>query len=159
MTRERRIIDALLAKTVKNGCTPEEEATAQAKAKEMAAKYGIPLEAPKATMYKEVDLEEFIRRAAARAAAKAAEDMHKRAAENFRKAEEAKRAKAQAKPETKAHTGMKFASVADAARWYLKFNSHLSYAQIAEKVRGHFPHAKTSAASVAWYASKMRHGK
>ena len=44
--KERRIIDALLAKTVANGCTPGEAAAARAKAEEIAKRGGVDLPPP-----------------------------------------------------------------------------------------------------------------
>lgn len=185
MTRERRIIDALLLKTEANGCTPSEAQAARAKAEEMAKKYGLTLETPK-TVHRTVtvDPEAFARNWAARHAAQQAEAMHAKAKAMAEEAARRKAAAAEAErkryedmmarnrekrtqaekkvkeqPKTRAHTGMHFSSIGEAARWYLRFNSHLSHGEIAAKVREHFPNAKTSAESVAWYASKMRKGK
>lgn len=44
--RARKLIAALLAKTVARGATPGEEAAARAKAEQLALKYGLPLHDP-----------------------------------------------------------------------------------------------------------------
>lgn len=53
----------------------------------------------------------------------------------------------------------KFKTVRECAEHYLRENPEAKHADIAALVKGHFKDAKTTAASVAWYASKMKKKK
>lgn len=115
--RARKIIAALLAKTVARGATPGEEAAARAKAEQLALKYGLPLHDPWAegarrygfnprprpaadpasdlfrgfTAAMQREMEEILRRAEALAERRAREARDQRSAEAARRAKEAMR--------------------------------------------------------------------
>lgn len=157
MAEPRKIIEALLAKTVANGCTPHEAESAGSKAKELMGKYGLSpsdFEKPKprepffrSGMSDDI-FNDMFRRAAEQAARKAAQEWARRKAQ-------------QAKPKNVPE----FKTVKDAVLFYLnpgwinsKTKKPLSNADIANLVRRSFPNAKTTAQSVAWYRNKRKQG-
>ena len=47
-------------------------------------------------------------------------------------------------------------AIGECAEHYIRHIDGNTYQWVANKVREHFPDAKTSAASIAWYANKMK---
>jgi len=175
----REVISALRSKTVARGCTPEEAASAKAKADELCEKYGIPkdfgaerprTEKPQGGTHRSDDgrfwefkvdpsftdfangYDSFFEEMVRRAA----EEMARRAAEEMRN---------RTKGQTKGKHPEKFDSIKDCVehlfhpRWRRTKDGQqvpLSNADIAILVRKWFPNANTSPESVAWYRSKMR---
>lgn len=151
----REVIAALRAKTVANGCTPEEAATAKAKADELCDKYGIPKadrmhakgrftftfdEGVYAGMWEE------LRRATQRAA----------------EAEMRRRAKEEQERRTRQARKTDFKTVRECTEYYLnpkwtdrttgKAPTNEKIARVVSAIMG----SQTTAASVAWYRNRMK---
>lgn len=154
----RRIIEALLSKTVANGCTPGEAASARQKAEELARRHGIDISPPKTTKpnsrfrdsYTMDDVAEAMRRGFGPQFQEAMRQAARRAAEQaFRQRQE------QRVPD--------FKTVGECCEFYCrpgwvnsKTKRPLSNAEIAILVRCHFPHAHTTAKTVASYKSRAK---
>lgn len=167
----REIITALLSKTVANGCTPEEAKTARAKAEELSTKYGIPLQTarPRAQArphvyqdeYRSFD-EEMLRRMQERMQREFGPGFKFNfGAEGFMHSAGFK-ARQQGKTQEQKAKVPKFASIRECAEYWLDpkwtrkhDGKRLSHSDVANLVRRSFPDARTSAASVGWYASQM----
>ena len=161
MSNPRDLVRAIFSKTVKNGCTPEEAASARAKGEELCVKYGFkPSEfdtpqrraQPRTHFYEEPrpfawDVADFLHQMrAAAAAADARRAAKTKAKENVRKPEVHH-------PRAKDEAGT-FRTIKDCAEHYLKMG--LMIPEVLERVRWHFSTADTKEASIRWYASKMR---
>lgn len=166
----RDVIAALRSKTVARGCTPQEAATAQAKADELCEKYGVPKdfgkEAPRAKQdgFRHTDhpdgsrsydfgfgaTDDFLREAM------------RHAAEMARQQANRQRSRQSGREEALRKEHAKYKSVRECAEFYLRpgwrnkaTGKPLSNAEVAGIVRT-IMGSKTSAASVAWYKVQMR---
>jgi hypothetical protein len=157
MSNPRQLVKALLMKTEARGSTFAEEQSAKTTARGIAAKHGIDIKAVQA----EIDDPNFgaspttvMRRAVrdgktdpfddiVRAWAKARATGAKKSAAQQRAWDERKKKEVQYK------------TVREMAEHYI-MSSAMPYEKIAGFVCDRFPEAKTSKASVAWYASKLR---
>jgi len=151
----RRIIEALLSKTVANGCTPEEAASSLAKARELSEKYGVPLEQPRPTTFTfrvdpdfAANVDEMLRRAMR----EAVKEMQRRRAAQGRSGK---------KPGDDQYKRESYKTVRDCAehflhpRWRTRDDKPLTNRQVAEVVRG-IMGSETTEASVAWYRNRMK---
>ena len=137
------IVRALLAKTVANGCTPQEAASAKAKAEEMMVAHGITMEQATSVPF---SLDEFLRRAAQQPDAYASTAILR---EGLRRAAETARHREQmAWPNP--------GTIAYAAWRLLKAPECLSYTRVLLEINRQFPYAETSTASLRYYETKMR---
>ena len=181
-------VHALLRMTVARGCTAEEERTAKAQAEAIIAKYNLdraqfanvqePVRSRASRTQAWDDLYEYMRRAAAEAEERERAYRVRREEEQRRRRQEEEaraRAEAERKARESAQTTDGWEKKYEQARDYsrprmghsvgkeavelLKRHPDWSNAQIADEVRARCPGAKTTAASVAWYRSKMRAGK
>lgn len=152
MADPRTTLDSLLRMATDGRGNPHEEANALAAARRLAERHGLthvveealrPRPKPFFKSGSKAQFDEMARQAAQRMWEQAA--AHERA--NQRKWHGPS-------PKT-------FSSIKDAAEEYLKptwrkNGKKLTNADVAELVRRHFPNAKTSAASVAWYRNRMK---
>ncbi len=152
------IIRALEAKTVANGCTPDEALSAKAKATEMRAKYGIAepkAEAP-SPKFNRAYQDEAINEVAEAMRRWAREEFIRKAQESLKRGQEAAAKVKAEQPKKKEEPKQSFKSIGECAEFYIRHIDGNTYQWVANKVREHFPDAKTSAASIAWYANKMK---
>lgn len=131
MARDHRsVITSLLLKTMSRGATAEEERSARAKAEELSAKYGVPLAdctPPDPSL---------------RARASRAYERAKETASSFEW--------------TVGRSIAEICEILIVRNHTLEKRKRWSNEKIASFVRHLRPGARTSATSVAWYASQMR---
>lgn len=166
MTPQEKI-SALLSKTVANGATAAEEASAKAMAKKLADRHGLPLVVVAA---RSVRVEYTPAQKAAQEAARErlrqknnAKDLFEEALRRAAAAEAASWARRAAKKAQDMPKG-KSGTLGDFAIQLLlrRFNAPkgqptgYTYQEVLDKIKQRFPTSKTTVSSLRWYENKLR---